>query len=171
MILKMFFMILSYFRSVAESLLRSDETHLTVVLTSHEDHSLGLDATDLARCKIGEDADLLADHLLRRILLGDARNDHPLVDACVDCKLQELVGLWHSLSLEDCSCPYIHLLEVVECTLFLLRSDHSCLSCLCGRLSLGTDSLKACDLSVYYLVFNLGKEKGCRVELMACREE
>ena len=63
---------LSYFGSVAECLLRSDETHLSVILASHEDHTLRLDATDLARSKVRKDAYLLADHLLWRILFGDA---------------------------------------------------------------------------------------------------
>ena len=64
-------MILSYFCSVAESLCRSNEPHLAIILASHEDHSFGLDAADLARCEIGKDAYLLADHVFRRILLCD----------------------------------------------------------------------------------------------------
>ena len=62
---------LSYFSTVTKSLLRCDESHLTVILTSHKDHSLGLDAADLARCEVGKDTYLLADHLLWRVLLCD----------------------------------------------------------------------------------------------------
>ena len=65
-------MMLTDFSTIAESLRRCNETHLAVVLAGHEDHTLRLDATDLARSKVSKDTDLLADHLLWRILLGDA---------------------------------------------------------------------------------------------------
>ena len=58
--------------AVAEGLGRGYETHLAVVLTRHEDHSLGLDATDLAWSEVGQDAYLLANHLLRRVLLSNS---------------------------------------------------------------------------------------------------
>ena len=50
----------TYLCAVLQSLLRGDETHLAVALACHQDHALGLDAADLARCKIGKDAYLLA---------------------------------------------------------------------------------------------------------------
>lgn len=62
-------MMLTYFSTVAKRLGRSDETHLAVVLTGHQDHTLGLDSTDLAWSQVGKDADLLAHHIFRRILL------------------------------------------------------------------------------------------------------
>ena len=59
---------LSNLSTVAESFLRCDETHLAVVLASHQDHSLGLDATDLAWSKVGKDTYLLSYHIFRSIL-------------------------------------------------------------------------------------------------------
>ena len=64
--------ILTNFSTVAKSLLRSDKTHLAIILTSHKDHTLGLDAADLTRSKVSKNTYLLAHHILRRILLCDS---------------------------------------------------------------------------------------------------
>ena len=164
-------MILTDFCSVAESFLWSDETHLAVVLTSHEDHALRLDTTNLAWCEVGKDTDLLAYHLLWRVLLGDTRHDHALVDAGVDSQLEKLICLRHALSLENCSRADVHLSEIIECALLLLRSHYRCLCRLCSCLTLCANSLKTSDLSIYNLILDLAEEESCRVELMACRKE
>lgn len=62
---------LSYGRAIHKGLLRGDEPHLAVTLTGHENHTLGLDAPDGARREIGENADLLSDHLLWAVVLSD----------------------------------------------------------------------------------------------------
>ena len=73
-----FKIIFSHFRyladlgSVVQGLGRSDETHLAVTLARHQNHTLGLDAENGTRLQVRENADLLADHLLRSIELGDA---------------------------------------------------------------------------------------------------
>ena len=112
-------------RSVAEFLLGSHDTHLAVRLLCHQYHALGLYAADLAGSQVGQDAYLLADHLLRGVVLGDARDYHTLVDACVDGELQQLVGLGHSLGLQDGGGADVHLAELVECTFLLLGLDRS----------------------------------------------
>ena len=62
----------AYLRSVRQSLLRSDEAHLAVTLTGHEDHALGLYAADLPWLEIRQNAYLAAEHLLRSIVFGYA---------------------------------------------------------------------------------------------------
>ena len=127
---------LSYLCTIAKSLRRRNETHFAIILPSHKDHTLRLDATDLTRSKVCKDTDLLADHILRSILLCDTRNNHSLVDTCIDCELKELICLRHTLSLKHCSRTDIHLLEIIECALLLLRSNHCSLSRLCSSLTL-----------------------------------
>ena len=65
------YLMLSYLSTVAKSLRRRNEPHFAVILTSHKDHTLRLDAADLAWSKVGKNTYLLAYHLFWRILLGD----------------------------------------------------------------------------------------------------
>lgn len=62
---------LSDLSTVVERLGRGDETHLAVTLTCHENHTLRLDAENSTRLQVGENTNLLANHLLRRIELRD----------------------------------------------------------------------------------------------------
>ena len=75
--------------AVHDRFLRGDEAHFAVALLGHQDHTLGLDAADGAGSEVREDADLLAQHVFRAVVLGDAGDDSAGVDARVDGELQQ----------------------------------------------------------------------------------
>ena len=162
---------LSYLGSVEQSLRRGDEPHLSVSLTCHENHSLRLYSADLPRGKVGENADLLPDHILRRIELGDAGDDRTLVNAGVDGQLQQLVSLGHTLSLKHGGRADIHLLEILESAFSLLRGHYLGGLSLCGSLALCPDGIKTGELGIDCLILNLGEEKLRLVQLVDGREK
>ena len=63
---------LADFGTVMQVLSRSNELHSAVTLARHKNHSFRLDTEYGTRLKVSQDADLLADHLLRSIVFGDS---------------------------------------------------------------------------------------------------
>ena len=70
--------------AVGEALIEGDDAHLAFVLLGHEDHTFAFDAADGEGLEVGQDADLLASHLLGRVVLGDDADDGPLVETRID---------------------------------------------------------------------------------------
>ena len=82
---------LTHYGTVGHCLLGRDEAHGAVPLLGHEYHSLALDAADGAGLKVGEDADLLADHLFGGVVFGYARDYYAFT----------ALRMWRFLSLND----------------------------------------------------------------------
>src|ERR1044072_1078377 len=83
------------------------------ILRGREDHALGLDAHELGGLEVGDDDDLAADELLRRVGLADAGDDGALLVAEVDRELDELARLGDLLGSLDGGELELDLHEVV----------------------------------------------------------
>ena len=126
---------LTYNSTIRDGILRGNEPHLAVALFCHKYHPVAFDAAYGARLEIGKDTYLLACHLFRSIVLGDARNDDSLVEPGVDGKLEQLVGLGNPFCLQDSGRTYVHLLEILEHAGIFLSGNLLCLFCRSGRES------------------------------------
>ena len=152
-------MCLSNLGAVSDDFLRGDEAHLAVALLGHQDHALGLDAADGAGGEVREDADLLAQHVLRAVVFGNAGDDGAGIDARVDGEFQQLVGLGDAFGLEDRGGTDVHRTELVKSDFVLLRLDllRGLLGSLggLGRFALGLDGREAGDLRIHDAVLDL----------------
>ena len=162
---------LTYFRAVVQDFLRGDEAHLAVTLARHKYHTLGLDAAYLARCKVGQYANLLPDHILRRIVFSYARHYGSLVYSCIYAEFEELVCLRHPLGLKHGSGSDIHLLEVLETALGLLWSHLLGGFSLGGSFTLGAYGIQTVELVFYGIVLNLGEKQFCCSDFVAFLED
>lgn len=96
------------------SLFWGDEAETAVVGVGHQNHALALDASQLARGEVDQERDLSTDNFFWGEVLGDATDDGAGVEACVDGKLQELVGFGDFFALEDGADPKVQFGEVIE---------------------------------------------------------
>src|ERR1044072_5622171 len=97
----------------AEAELIGTQQYGVAILRGREDHALGLDAHELGGLEVGDDDDLAADELLRRVGLADAGDDGALLVAEVDRELDELARLGDLLGSLDGGDLELDLHEVV----------------------------------------------------------
>ena len=91
-----------------------DEDHLiSVGVGGRQQHALADLAAHGAGGEVGDDDDLLADELLRGIVLAQAGADLPFLRAQVDLENQELVGVGMGLAIDHRRDPQLELGEVV----------------------------------------------------------
>ena len=79
--------------SILHPLLRLHKHQRAVGIFGHQDHALRLDAHHFAGGEVNQDAHLLSDHFLGRILLGDAAQYGALVNTGVQRQFEQLLRL------------------------------------------------------------------------------
>ena len=121
---------------------------------------------ELTRCKVGNEEHLFADELLRFVPLTDAADDSALVESVLDEELEELLHLWHALTLKDSSHADVELLEVVVTNGFL---DRICL-CVGSEVCLAS-CFQFVELELDDIVFNLFEKKRWLGKLLASRKQ
>ena len=92
---------------------------------SGKDHALAdvLALHHRARGQVGDDADLLADQILRREPLGNAGQNAALALAVEHGQVQQLLALLHALTGADLGHAQLDLAEVVKRDFFLMLTD------------------------------------------------
>ena len=97
-----------------DAFFRSDEAKAAIVCACHQDHALALNSAQFAWREVDEERDLAAHHVFGGEVLGDAADDSPCIEPCIDGELQKLVSLGDFFAGEDGADAKVEFGEVVE---------------------------------------------------------
>ena len=92
----------------------ADDDEASASVLGAQDHALALNSLEFAGREVGDKAHLLAHQVLGLIPLGDAADDGASGHAIIDRELQQFVGLFHLLALEDGAHTDVELGKVVD---------------------------------------------------------
>src|SRR6185312_6975108 len=79
-----------------------------------DDHAIRLDAPQLTRLEIGDDHNLHANDLLRRILLGDSGDNRAYLSADINFELEQLIGAFNLFRRLHLSNTKFHFGKIVD---------------------------------------------------------
>ena len=111
---------LFYFATRLHFTSRHNDCQAAVVILGTQNHTFADDTFQLARSKVGDEANLLAYQLFRLVMLGNARYDGTCFQSVVNLELQQFIRFRHFLTFEDGTYTDIQFREILE---FDVRTD------------------------------------------------